>query len=79
MLRKTNIDWQISEKDKNSLVMTHKYLSKNISSKIGFLKSKINDGSDWEIWNGSSLYVNYGNEPIKDKGEANTDCRTHDF
>ena len=30
---KLNIDWQISEKDKNSLVMTHKYLSKNISSK----------------------------------------------
>ena len=78
---KLNIDWQISEKDKNSLVLSHKYLSKNISlKKIGFLKSTINDGSDWKIWNGSSHFMSTTvMSESKTQGVVNTDCRTHDL
>ena len=78
---KLHIDWQISEKDKKSLVFSHQYLSKNIlSEEIGFLKSKINDGTDWKIWNGSSHFMSTTvMSESKKRGVVNTNCRTHDL
>ena len=78
---KLNIDWQISERDKKSLILSHRLLSQNLKfEKIGFLNSKINDGQKWDIWNGSSHFMSTTvMSKLKNEGVVNKDCRTHDI
>lgn len=77
---KLSIDWKISENDKNSLILTHEYLSEILKTKnIGSLKSNINK-KKWEIWNGSSHFMSTTvMSKSKKDGVVDTNCRSHDI
>ena len=77
---KLEVDWKISNNDKKSLILTHKYLSSLLASKkLGKLESKITN-YDWNIWNGSSHFMSTTVMSKSEKdGVVDTNCRSHDI
>ncbi len=77
---KAVVDWQISKKDKKSLVLTHKYLADTLKKRnLGILESDLLNKSSWKIWGGSSHFMSttvMSKSPRN--GVVDRDCKTHD-
>lgn len=78
---KAIVDWHISQKDKKSLILTHKYLAYILKKRnLGILKSNLLNKKSWEIWGGSSHFMSTTTmSKSPRKGVVDKDCKTHDI